>query len=58
MYVSVKKLFVLSSVQLESTWASKDDQEGFVTQCHGLKLLPNMHAVFKSRLISNARICY
>ena len=31
---------------------------GFVTQCHGLNLLPNMYAVFKSRLISSARICY
>ena len=38
-YVSVKSFFVLFSFQLESTWASKDDQAGFVTQCHGLKLL-------------------
>ena len=45
-------------VQLERTWASNDDQAGFVTQCHGLKLLPNMYAVFKSRLIYSARICY
>ena len=29
-------------VQLERTWASKDAQAGFVTQCHGLNLLPNM----------------
>ena len=40
--------FVLFSVQLESTWASKDDQAGFVTPCHGLKLLSNMYAVLKS----------
>ena len=58
MYVSVKSFFVLFSVQLECTWASKDAQVGFVTQCHGLNLLPNMYAVFKSRLISSARICY
>ena len=53
-------LFVLHvfSVQLECTWASKDDQAGFVTQCHRLKLLPNVYVVFKSRLISSARICY
>ena len=58
MYVSVKSFFVLFSVQLEGTWASKDAQAGFVTQCHGLNLLPNKYAVFKSRLISSARICY
>ena len=58
MYVSVKSFFVLFSVQLERTWASKDVQAGFVTQCHELNLLPSMYAVFKSRLISSARICY
>ena len=57
-YVCVCAKFLCSLfVQLESTWASKDDKAGFVTQCHGLKLLPNMYAVFKSRLISSARIC-
>ena len=29
MYVSVKGFFVLFSVQLERTWASKDAQGGF-----------------------------
>ena len=57
-YVSVKSFFDLFSVQLERPWASKGAQVGFVTQCHGLNLLPNMYAVFKSRLISSARICY
>ena len=61
MYVSVKNFFVLLSVQLERTWASKDDQAGFVTHAVARTQTvtkPNMYVVFKSRLISSARICY
>ena len=47
MYVSVKSFFVLLSVQLERTWASKDAQADFVTQCHGLNMLPNKYGVFE-----------